>query len=307
MVRNICTILIACIPLLSGGQAMAQGLGGTIGAYETVQYTDPKNPGPPLDCTVLEVHQGAYSLDCYGNRLIVRDIYLNRAGDVPISYSAARPVSGPPFMPGDIILATLMGLPQAEYWETCVVVSNEVNRSNAYVVNCGGRSLSRVLPDWVRVDPDFSGIAAQGQMSGASEQPTAADLSARRPIGQYESVKYVDRQNPGPAQDCTVVGVHAGAYSLHCVYGRFTVRDIDVHRDGEMPVAQSAAGPVFGPPFMPGDIVLSSPMGLVERQYWQLCVVLANEVDRSNRYVLSCNGGTEYSVTPKWVRADPDF
>jgi hypothetical protein len=47
-----------------------------------------------------------------------------------------------------------MGLMDERYWQLCVVISNQVEQTNSYTVNCG-YSPQHVLPDWVRADPEF--------------------------------------------------------------------------------------------------------------------------------------------------------
>jgi hypothetical protein len=95
------------------------------------------------------VFKGAYSVSCDYEKSIRRDIHVRRPGGQPVGQTAAQPVSGPPFKRGDIILATIMGLPND--WRLCVVIRNEVAKSNGYAINCGNDY--RALPEWVRKDP----------------------------------------------------------------------------------------------------------------------------------------------------------
>jgi hypothetical protein len=103
-------------------------------------------------CSVLAVHKGAYRVACDGERSIRRDIHVRRPGGQPVGQTAAQPVADAPFKRGDIILASVMGLPKD--WRLCVVMRNDVSRNNSYAVDCG--SDYRVLPDWVRKDPKAS-------------------------------------------------------------------------------------------------------------------------------------------------------
>ena len=143
--------------------------------------------------------------------------------------------------------------------------------------------------------------------------PTGGRRVARdpnRPIGPNDTVIYEDPQMPGQPQRCTVLEVFVGAYRIQCLNrpgrAQFIARDLDVRRpDGTAP-QQSAATAPAGPPFRPGDIILASPMGLQAEQYWQLCVVVSNQVMEANSYTVNC-GDSRYNVLPDWVRADPEF
>jgi hypothetical protein len=115
-------------------------------------------PGQTQRCTVLDVYVGAYRIECRNRpgqaQLIARDLDIRRPdGSAPQQSAAAAP-TGPPFSPGDLILASPMGLQSEEDWRLCVVISNQVTATNSYVVNCG-YSPQHVLPQWVRADPEF--------------------------------------------------------------------------------------------------------------------------------------------------------
>lgn len=119
-------------------------------AYQTVEVADAENPGQWRRCTVIEAFIGAYEVSCDYTHTVVRDIHVRLPGGQPVGQTAAQPVSGPPFKSGDLVLASVMGLP--DDWRLCTVVRNAVESGNHYVVRCG-RSPYNALPRWVRVDP----------------------------------------------------------------------------------------------------------------------------------------------------------
>ncbi|MBX3563319.1 MAG: hypothetical protein KF730_01965 [Sphingomonas sp.] len=131
----------------------------------------------------------------------------------------------------------------------------------------------------------------------------AALPAAAQPYREYDKVEVEDAENPGEWNACTVTKVFKGAYEVSCNYAKSIRRDIQVRLPGREPVAQSAAIPVSGPPFVKDDLVLVSTMGLPDD--WKLCVVRRNQVNSLNTYVVAC-GGSDYNVLPKWVRADPE-
>ncbi|MBU7580920.1 MAG: hypothetical protein KAF27_10700 [Porphyrobacter sp.] len=116
--------------------------------FDAVEVYDPVNDTWD-PCTVLTVFKGAYSVSCNHEKTIQRDIHVRREGGQPVGQTAAQAVTGPPFKRGDIVLASIMGLPND--WRLCVVMRNDVAKSNGYGVDCGNEY--RVLPDWVRKDP----------------------------------------------------------------------------------------------------------------------------------------------------------
>lgn len=142
----------------TGGRRVARDPNRPIGPNDTVIYEDPQMPGQPQRCTVLEVFVGAYRIQCLNRpgraQFIARDLDVRRPDGTAPQQSAATAPTGPPFRPGDIVLASPLGLQDEQYWRLCVVVSNQVRETNSYTVNCGD-SRYNVLPDWVRVDPEF--------------------------------------------------------------------------------------------------------------------------------------------------------
>lgn len=142
----------------TGGRRVARDPNRPIGPNDTVIYEDPLMPGQPQRCTVLEVFVGAYRIQCLNRpgraQFIARDLDVRRPDGTAPQQSAATAPTGPPFRPGDIILASPMGLQDEQYWRLCVVISNQVRETNSYTVNCGD-SRYNVLPDWVRADPEF--------------------------------------------------------------------------------------------------------------------------------------------------------
>lgn len=142
----------------TGGRRVARDPNRPIGPNDTVIYEDPRMPGQPQRCTVIQVFVGAYRIQCLNRpgraQFIARDIDVRRPDGVLPQQSAATAPTGPPFRPGDLVLATPMGLLGEQYWQLCVVISNQVEETNSYVVNCGSSPMN-VLPDWVRADPEF--------------------------------------------------------------------------------------------------------------------------------------------------------
>lgn len=120
--------------------------------FDDVEVYDPVNDvWDP--CTVLAVHKGAYRVSCDYVNSIRRDIHVRRPGGAAVGQTAAQPVTGAPFKRGDIVLASVMGLPKD--WRLCVVMRNDVARSNSYALDCG--TDYRALPQWVRKDPKAPG------------------------------------------------------------------------------------------------------------------------------------------------------
>ncbi|MBX3593812.1 hypothetical protein [Sphingomonas sp.] len=133
------------------GQAAPVAAAPAFREYDKVEVADAENPGMWKACTVLTVFKGAYEVSCNYTRTIARDVSTRKPGGQATPQTAAQPVSGPPFKAGDIVLGSIMGLP--DDWRLCVILRNEVASSNSYPSNCGG-SQYRLLPKWVRVDPD---------------------------------------------------------------------------------------------------------------------------------------------------------
>lgn len=149
--------------------------------------------------------------------------------------------------------------------------------------------------------------------SVAPVAPTGGRRVARdpnRPIGVHDTVVFDDPRMPGQPQRCTVLDAYVGAFRLQCMnrpgQAQFIARDLDVRRPDGVAPPQSAATAPTGPPFRPGDLVLTSPMGLMDERYWQLCVVISNQVEQTNSYTVNC-GYSPQNVLPDWVRADPEF
>ncbi|WP_157073711.1 hypothetical protein [Sphingomonas soli] len=119
--------------------------------YQKVEVADAENPGMWNTCTVITVFTGAYEVSCNYTHSIVRDVHVRKPGGQPQGQTAAQAVTGPPFKAGDIVLGTIMGLP--DDWRLCVILRNQLQSSNGYVAKCG-RSEMHLLPKWVRADPD---------------------------------------------------------------------------------------------------------------------------------------------------------
>ena len=123
----------------------------TLKPFQKVEATDPENPGVWMPCTVNTAYLGAYELTCNYTRRMFRDVHVRVPGGSVMDRTAAQAVSGPPFKAGDIVLASVMSLP--DDWRLCVVESNNVQSQNNYLLACAG-SKYRALPQWVREDPD---------------------------------------------------------------------------------------------------------------------------------------------------------
>lgn len=147
-------LLVMAVLTQDPGQPAAPPPAPVIAAYQTVEVADLENPGQWRRCTVIEAFTGAYEVSCNYTHSVVRDIHVRLPGGQAPTQTAAQAVTGPPFREGDIILASVMGLP--DDWRLCVVVRNAVESGNHYVVRCG-RSPYNALPQWVRVDPAAPG------------------------------------------------------------------------------------------------------------------------------------------------------
>lgn len=147
----------------------------------------------------------------------------------------------------------------------------------------------------------MAAFAAQTQAQDATAQPAVAPPPVFK---QYQKVEVADDENPGVWKACTIETVFKGAYVVSCNYDLSMVRDIKVRAVGGQPAGQTAAQPVTGPPFKRDDIVLASPMGLIDD--WRLCVVLGNYVQSQNTYEVRCGGRSTYRVLPRWVRVDDE-
>lgn len=136
--------------------------------------------------------------------------------------------------------------------------------------------------------------------------PVAPDMAPPPPapvLRQFQRVEVEHPENPGVWRPCTVAQVFKGAYEVSCNYSLSMARDTRVRPVGGQPAAQTAAQPVTGPPFKRDDIVLASPMSLIDD--WRLCVVRLNTVQSENNYAVRC-GGSDYRVLPNWVRVDDE-
>jgi hypothetical protein len=100
-------------------------------------------------CIVRAAYKGAYRVTCNYEQTIRRDIHVRRVGGEAVGQTAAQPVTGAPFKRGDLVLASIMSLPND--WRLCVVLRNEVTKNNSYLVDCGTEY--RSLPQWTRKDP----------------------------------------------------------------------------------------------------------------------------------------------------------
>lgn len=135
---------------------------------------------------------------------------------------------------------------------------------------------------------------------GGMPPPAEAGPPAGEVFAEWDEVEVLDIEND-IWDPCRVLAVFPGAYKVSCNYETSLRRDMHVRKPGAAGAAQSAAQPVSGPPFKRNDLVLVTTMGLPDD--WKLCIVLRNEVAKSNSYLVDC--GTEIRVLPKWVRKDP--
>lgn len=141
------TVLLAGLgAAILAAPALAQA---AFAEWDDVEVLDPVNDVWNA-CTVLKVFPGAYKVACNGEQSIQRDVNVRSPGGEQPGQTDAAPVNGPPFKRNDIVLASPMGL--ANDWRLCVIVLNQVAKSNTYVVDCG-YSNQHVLPKWVRRDP----------------------------------------------------------------------------------------------------------------------------------------------------------
>jgi len=152
--KKLCTLLLLGVAMHAPALAPALAQDAAAPAlkpFQKVQAMDPENPGLWNNCTVITVHAGAYDVNCGGRQYTVRDVQVRTPGGAPVAKTAAQPVSGPPFKAGDLVLASVMSLP--DDWRLCVVERNMVQSQNSYRLSCGG-TIYHQQPKWVREDPD---------------------------------------------------------------------------------------------------------------------------------------------------------
>lgn len=119
--------------------------------YQRVEVEDPVDRGYWDACTIIEAFPGAYAVNCPSGRMIRRDIHVRPVGGQAPTQTAARPAVSEPWPRGAIVLGSPMGLP--DDWRLCVIRRNDVAASNSYVATCGASDY-RLLPKWIRADPE---------------------------------------------------------------------------------------------------------------------------------------------------------